>query len=422
MRRRNLILSALAAFACQRDAAPPAAESAPLRLAVGSVRVLASASGTDVRHGGFGSALALTQGRAGEFLLLTDRGPNVDQPEEDRKGFPVPDYSPTVGVFQQVGDSLTWVRDIVLSMEDGGRITGRPNPPGPGSIGESAVTMDGKPLPPDAHGLDTEGLVSLADGSFWVSDEYGPWLLHFGPDGRLRERIGPFESTGRALPIAFAARRPNRGMEGLTVVPDGSRLFGLMQSPLDNPKSAGRKSRALRLLAFDPVTAASQQFVYLLDESGNRTTDITAVTPTRFLVIEIDGKVPGDPKEPSRFLRVFQVDLAGATDVSDPANGAKGLLFGGRTLEEIPSDSLGAVGVTPVKKTLLVDLLDPAIGYPHEKPEGIALLNDSTIAIVNDDDFGITADGKGGMLPKHRPDGVLEANEVWLLRLPTPLR
>jgi len=399
---------------------PALAQAVTGRLPV-EARVLTRLNGVEVRQGGYGSAIARAAA-GGRFFLLTDRGPNVDLPEADRKGFPVPDYSPAIGQFRREGDSLRWERDVVLRRGDGGPITGRPNPPGPGSIGESAVTMDGRDLPLDPHGLDTEGLVAAADGGFWVSDEYGPWLLRFGPDGLLRERVGPFGTTGRRLPAVLAARRANRGMEGLTRIPGTAELLGLMQSPLDNPKRAGRTSRSVRLVAYDPATGASRQFVYLLEDAGNRTTDITAVSATRFLVLEIDGRVPGDSAEPSRFQRVFQVDLAGATEVGDPADHPAGRRFGGRTLEELPADSLRAAGVIPVSKLLLLDLLDPAIGYPHAKPEGLAVLDDHTIAIANDDDFGITADGRGGMVTNRRPDGRLEANEVWLVRLAAPLR
>lgn len=424
MRRSVLILSTLALGIAPAPAHRPGPAPAARVLArlVVPARVLVTLNGVEVRQGGFGSALALAPGGRDRFSLLTDRGPNVDLPVADRKGFPVPDYSPTIGQFHRRGDRLVKVRDIVLRLEDGGPITGRPNPPGPGSIGETAVTMEGSELALDPHGLDTEGLVATADGEFWVSDEYGPWLLRFGPDGRLRERVGPFGTTTRGLPAVLMARRPNRGMEGLSLVEGTGRLMGLMQSPLDNPKAAGRLSRSVRMVSYDPATGASRQFVYLLDDAANRTTEIAAVSGTRFLVLEIDGKVPGDPAVPSSFLRIFQVDLDSATDVADPANGARGRLFGDRSLEEVPSDSLAGVGVMPATKTLLVDLLDPAIGYPHAKPEGLVVLDDRTIAIANDDDFGVVGDGRGGMVANRRPDGVLETNEVWLLRLAAPLR
>lgn len=34
-------------------------------------------------------------------------------------------------------------------------------------------------------------------------------------------------------------------------------------------------------------------------------------------------------------------------------------------------------------------LLQLEVPYPHDKPEGIAILDDSTVAVSNDDDFGL---------------------------------
>ena len=50
---------------------------------------------------------------------------------------------------------------------------------------------------------DSEGLVAMPDGSFWVSDEYGPFITHFDGNGRQLDRLSPFDSTrpdGRGLP------------------------------------------------------------------------------------------------------------------------------------------------------------------------------------------------------------------------------
>ncbi|MES2697468.1 MAG: esterase-like activity of phytase family protein, partial [Verrucomicrobiota bacterium] len=45
------------------------------------------------------------------------------------------------------------------------------------------------PALPQAHNgrisIDAEGMVRLPDGSFYVSDEYGPYIFKFGADGRL---------------------------------------------------------------------------------------------------------------------------------------------------------------------------------------------------------------------------------------------
>lgn len=415
---RTVALLPLLAACAPAPAAPPVPEAGALRVPVPRVAVLATVAGVPVEQGGFGSALAVS---GGAWYFLTDRGPNVDLPTEDHKLFAAPGYAPTIGEFRWRGGSLEAVRRVALHLPDGRPLSGLPAPKGLGASGEVAHGVDGAELAPDSNGVDTEGLVALPDGSFWVSEEYGPTLLHVGPDGGLRERVGPFAGPGRRLPAVLASRRSNRGMEGLALVPGTATLAGLMQGPLDNPKAAGRRSRALRLVLFDTRSGASRQLVYLLDAPGHRITEIAAVSPTRFLVVEIDGKVPGHPTDPSRFQRIVQVDLAGATDVSDPADGPRGRLFGGRTLEELDADSLAAAGVVPVRQSPLLDLRDPAIAYPYDKPEGLVVVDARTLALVNDDDFGVDADGRGGLGPKRGGDGRVIGNELWLLRLPAPL-
>jgi len=417
---RLLVALPLLITACApTPAAPPVPElGAPRRIRLAPVAELARVNGVPVEQGGFGSGLAVT---GGSWYFLTDRGPNVDLPTADHKLFPVPGYAPRIGEFRWRGDSLAFVRQIALHLPDGHPLSGLPTPKGLGGSGEVGHGLDGAELAPDANGVDTEGLVALSDGSFWVSEEYGPWLLHVDRDGTVRERVGPFAGPGRRLPAVLASRRSNRGMEGLALVPGTATLAGLVQGPLDNPKAAGRKSRALRLVMFDTKAGTSRQLVYLMEAPGNRITEIAALSATRFLVIEIDGKVPRHPTDPSGFMRIMQIDLTGASDVSDPADGPRGRLFGDRTLEELPSDSLAALGITPVSRRVLVDLLDPAIAYPYDKPEGLVVVDRQTLALVNDDDFGIDADGKGGIGPKRGAEGAVIGNEVWLLRLPAPL-
>jgi hypothetical protein len=97
--------------------------------------------------------------------------------------------------------------------------------------------------------------------------------------------------------------------------------------------------------------------------------------------------------------RIYRVDLREATDVSgDPAS-PTGLLIEGRTLEELTVDAadpaalLASHGIRAAAKVLAADLLQLPEPYPHDKPEGIAILDDSTVAVSNDDDFGLV-DGK----------------------------
>ena len=397
----------------------PAAGVAP---AVTILPVIAGAPLTtlgnvSVLHGGFGSSLSV--GPDGRFYLLTDRGPNYDAGPET-KAFPVPQFGPQVGVFRRTAAGLELTGRIPLRLADGTPISGLPNPPGAGATGETAVSPDGARLALDPHGLDPEGLHVLDDGSFWVADEYGPALIHFGADGRVVNRIGPLPTTSAvSLPKVLARRRPNYGFEGLTGDRNGKSLVVVLQSPLDNPRESGRRSSMIRILGFDTETGASRQFLYRLDDPRFLATDIAQLSPTLFLVIERDiGFLGGEP--PSLQKKVYRIDLAGATDVSDSANRPEGFTVGGMPLEALSEDQLAAAGIRPVRKSLVVDLL--TLGFPHDKPEGIVALSPTEIAIVNDDDFGIVdqGDGKPGVkrLPK---TGKPDENAVWIIRFPAPL-
>jgi hypothetical protein len=395
----------------------------PAFASVESPKVLAQFNGVKVYGGGFGSALAADPRAPGYFFLLTDRGPNTDNNDPDQKVFPIPGFTPQIGRFRLNGDRLELVGVIPLRDAKGRRITGLPNPSN-GNTGEIAVDLNGRKLGTDRDGLDSEGLVALRDGTFWVSDEYGPWLVHFDAKGRTLDRIGPFPGK-RSLPKVLALRRPNRGMESLTIMPDGQTLVGMMQNPLDNPDTHVRKtSRLNRIVVYDPRTNRSMQFGYLLDSTSAVVSDIAAVTNTRYLVLERDQLMPRDPKTPSTLKRVYEIDISGATDISDPKDDRHGMRIDGRTLEQSSEAQLRQAGIVTPAKKLVVDLLALPGGYPHDKPEGLAIIAPGLIAVSNDDDFGIVPDGKGGIAPKTLPaeNDRVDLNRVYFIRLAVPLR
>jgi hypothetical protein len=377
---------------------------------------IASVGSVTVYNGGFGSGIS--RGQDGYFYILTDRGPNYDFAEET-KAFTSPDVGPTVGVFERADTVLRLVRKIRLRNADGSPISGLPNPPGPGSTGETAVTPAGARLQPDPNGLDTEGIHVLRDGTFWVSDEYGPNLVHFDSSGQVIERVNPFGPSGRSLPAVLASRRPNYGFEGLTGDSTGRFLVAIAQSPLDNPRAAGRESIHVRIVFFDTETGATRQYLYPLDATGFFATDIAWLSPTRFLVLERDVAFPGgDPSSSQK--KVFAVDLSEATDVSDPGNRPSGRLANGKTLEAASTADLVVENIEPATKTLVVDLLE--LGYPHDKPEGIVVLGPDEIGVVNDDDYSITDGGGGVAAVKRLPrTGAVDANYLWVIRLASPL-
>ncbi|MEU6218163.1 esterase-like activity of phytase family protein [Streptomyces sp. NPDC047022] len=372
---------------------------------------LATVGGVKISGGGYGSSLYPVPGSKNEFYGITDRGPNVDTPD-GHKALPLPDFTPTIAKIRLVGTKAEVLRTIPLRAADGTAYNGHVNTQA--NTGESLIDLAGNALPASPYGYDPEGLVALPDGTFWVSDEYGPFITHFSRDGRAIERLSPFD---RSLPAELANRVPNKGMEGLSITPDGSTLVGMMQSALQQPDlPSGVKTKnvtALRIVTYNLRTHATHEYVYLLDDpkaNSGAVSEITALSDTTFLVDERDGGM-----EPGAHKKLFKIDISGATDVGPSAmvpgavyDGTKGGLLVGPNRQTIDAyvgqgdtataqAALKAVGVTPVAKSPYLDLgalvthLDPAGGFfGHDKIEGVATTDGGrTVVISNDSDFGV---------------------------------
>ncbi|XDZ51994.1 esterase-like activity of phytase family protein [Neisseriaceae bacterium CLB008] len=371
-----------------------------------------------INHGGFGSDAAAHPSIAGQFYALTDRGPNLDTKGEHGAGkiFPTPDFTPSIGLFAiDAQQNIALLKTITLKNRQGQPISGLPNPPGIGGTLEVPYRLDGsvitvdadKPYHPDTNpirwdpdGLDSEGLAALTDGTFWVSDEYGPHMVHFDANGVEIGRINPFSQDVRAefnLPAELANRRPNRGMEGLTITPDQQTLVGIMQSALSNPNKAAHRSDLTRIVSVDLKTGQTKQYLYPQALAENSNSGIMALANGQFLVIERDGQFA--LKQPNTMKHIYQIDLSQATDLNaiqandvfshDPQ---LGLLIQGQTLEQYRLNhdwaDFAQLGLIPVQKTLVADLVK-SLNYPHDKLEGMWLMDAHTLAVVNDDDFSI---------------------------------
>lgn len=356
--------------------------------------LLKTADGVEIQNGGYGSDGCAHPADSSLFYLITDRGPNIDYEGASGKGklFPVPEYSPRIGLFRmEKNGTVSLVKEIILKSPDGKPITGLPNPKDRGATGEIAYTLDGKILGTDDYGLDSEGIAAAKDGTFWISDEYGPHIVHFAADGTEIERISPYGMTtgNRHLPAVLARRRANRGMEGLALTPDGKTLVGLMQSTLYNPsKKEITNKRLIRIVTFDIASGATKQFVYLQNKETDSTCGIVALSNTEFVVIERDGNFSGE-KETHKYL--FKIDISGATDVTgDDVQSLDGMVVNGKTLEQCSAEELSKAGIKTVSKKLLVDLTSYLPNkYPHDKLEGLWITGRNSIAVANDNDFAI---------------------------------
>ncbi len=372
---------------------------------------------TKISGEGFGSSLAAVPGRPGYFYGLTDRGPNADAPDGNKSEM-VLNFAPEIGEFKLVNGKAELLRTVTLKGPkplSGVNYSGRPPHDTKEVIDDVAATnatlKDGKvtpqPVANDPYGYDSEGLVAMPDGSFWVSDEYGPYITHFNASGYEIGRLTPYQNSPDNkfhdiigyLPAILADRLTNKGMEGLTITPDGKTLVGAMQSALQIPDLGSTKASKVavtRIITVDLRTFKTKQYLYLLDDpatTGDANSEITALSNTTFLVDERDGNF-----EPGAHKTLYEVNLKGATDVGN-------LTIDGKTPEGFvgtdgTSAALAALtqaGVQVASKqpyvevgTLLTQLDPTGALFGHDKVEGVSTTDGGkTLYLSNDDDFGI---------------------------------
>ncbi|KAG9126703.1 hypothetical protein FRC07_002327 [Ceratobasidium sp. 392] len=245
------------------------------------------------------------------------------------------------------------------------------------------------PAPPGASPkltLDTEGLVLNADGSFWASDEYGPYVYRFAANGTLLEAIQPptaalptiggklnftsavspefgrdanqgsdphlllkelFQSLNPSFAPAVLVSGFNR-LEGLTVSSDGRTLYGLLQSATIQDGGGDKTTnRYTRLFAWDVSTPGTSkltgEWIVPLPQSSKgksyAQSEIHYLSSTQFLVLSRDGHGHGDDDNEAKsdYKQADLFDISKATDIhgtkfdSTTAAAPKGKLDGSIT-------------------------------------------------------------------------------------------
>ncbi|MFF1503355.1 esterase-like activity of phytase family protein [Streptomyces sp. NPDC058316] len=375
-----------------------------------------------VMLGGTGSDL-YPAGRKGEFWTVTDRGPNgqIKIDGKKRRTFPVPGFDPAIVRIRVEGKHIRVLRSIALTTRSGAAVTGLPNQRG---RDEAPYTYDAKaPLSYDPNGLDTEGIVRAADGTFWLVDEYGPSLVHVSARGRVLTRYVPrgLGLTGadypvvEALPGVLLNRRINRGFEGLALLPDGD-LVMAVQSPLSLPdQDAGESSRNVRLLRFSTKKrAVTAEYAYRFDpvdvvDPGED--DTSELKISSVVAVGRDGLLVEERTD--RAARLHRVTLPRGSGIlgsawDDPATSP--------SYEELSDPS--AKGVPTLRKSLVVDL-GRITGVPG-KIEGVAVTGPDTLALINDNDFGMTDGAEAFDANGRLIDSGIDTS-VTLLKLPRPL-
>lgn len=363
---------------------------------------------------GFGSGLSRRSGDPeGAVWAVGDRGPNIKvktavklygldrleklRDEEGAKIMPRPDLGPALAELRVTGDRVDLVRTLRIADAQGRPVSGLPVPGGPHIRCEPAFDLEGNPMEPDPSGLDTEGIAALADGGFWVGDEFGPSLVRLDCEGRVLRRLVPEGTSldGAVYPVearlpAIAARRQlNRGFEAIALSPDGRSLFLAFQSPLAHPdERAHEQGRHVRLWRLDAGTGEVEaQYLYPLDppeaflrdrskkpleRSDLKVSELVWVGEDSLLVLERGS-------ESTKIYRVTPADgLRLPPEHLDVATRP--------TVEELSAREEGP-GLPVLVKRLLFDSDDsPDVGADLE---GMAILSPFELLLVNDNDFGV---------------------------------
>ncbi|MFZ4483023.1 MAG: esterase-like activity of phytase family protein [Chthoniobacterales bacterium] len=291
-----------------------------------SGRVASDATDTEGETiGGIGSAIEVVPDGV---VMLSDRG----------AGDGMIDYRPRLQFLQMQREGtkliLTPKRTVILRDSNDRAFTGLfPDKP----EAEPPQRTDGRMC------LDPEGLALAPNGNIFLSEEYLPSVREFSPDGKFLRR---FETPAELVPrtsrgttdfatddekAVASGRQPNRGFEGLALLPDG-RLAALLQSGL--AQDGGRRAGSARLIIFDVATGrATAAYRVPFSEvaainaaapEGKRIeakhlafSSLTALPDGRLLALEREnfGADGTSNRDIARWKAVVLLDLRGAGDI-----------------------------------------------------------------------------------------------------------
>ncbi|KAF9556491.1 hypothetical protein CPC08DRAFT_737062 [Agrocybe pediades] len=307
--------------------------------------------------GGIGSAIAIKRGTwashangtfTGTLVVHPDRGFNVDgtvdyQARRHELQFTLSPYSGSANLnFTSAQQTLkiSYV-DTILEFERNHTMTSGLDPTAirPAQSGFPGLPLADPQMPiastKEPHlVLDVEGIVLNADGTYWISDEYGPYIYRFDSSGALIQTIQPpaaiLPFTNGALDFTSeddpdTGRAGNQGFEGLTLDPVTNTLYAMLQSATiqdgGDDKSTSRFTRLLAYNVSNPSVSVPLigEWVVPLPLSGKGNTEgcseIHFLGKGVFLALSRDGDGRGGDDDSSSYKQADLFSIAKATDI-----------------------------------------------------------------------------------------------------------
>jgi len=279
--------------------------------------------------------------------------------------------------------------------------------------------------------FDPESIQIGPDGTFWIGEEFGPFLLNVDRSGRLL--APPIAAPGVKSPQnptldVLGGEQPtvaqSRGFESLAISPDRTRLYPMPEGAVgtDNPQD-------LRVFQFDirsrrftgavsrirlempgqkvnlaPLTLTDGKPAYPGSTApagvgGESAAELTTVDGHQFLLVERDGA--GDGLPAPRFKKVFLVEAKGAQ--------------GGYLTKQLLVDLMAVPDPTKVGND------GDFFRFPFNTIESVHVVSSRTIVVANDNNYPFS-NGRSRSLTNARTGPLApDDNEFILVRLGSPL-
>ncbi len=223
--------------------------------------------------------------------------------------------------------------------------------------------------------FDIEAIQQVDDGSFWIGDEFGPFLLHVDADGKVLD-------SPVSLPNVSSPQNPylgdpseanlprSRGFEGMALSVDGSKLYPMLEGALiDDPDQT---RRIVNEFDISSKSYTGNQFYYRMENQSHAIGDFIAVNDHEYLVIERDGS-QGDL---NGFKKIFKIDSSNLDNDSfaDKVEVVDLLNISDPDSISLPADP-GDIG-----------LGDP-FAFPFVTIEDVVIIDPSTLGVLNDNNY-----------------------------------
>jgi hypothetical protein len=385
-------------------------------------------------------------GYRGTFYLLPDRGYNVSGTTDYRTRLyklsivfkPVVNPAAIPEQSRQRSVVATLADTILLTDAAGQSTTGLD--PVEGGVRPAAKGFPD--LPQAATGrvaIDSEAVVRMPDGTFFISDEYGPYIYRFSAKGRMLWAIRPPDAfipmrngkqnyssnnpgPGAQVPSPKdpeTGRQNNQGFEGMALTPDGKFLAVILQSATRQDGGDTPETRQnTRMLYYDIADLNNPKLVrehvvplpfYQTADGKTRVaaqSEMLAIDANHFLLLSRDsGNGYGYKSAVSLHRKIDVLDTTHATNIA-------GTKYDGL----VPVAPMGKIeeGVVPATLSGFIDINDNAQlnkfglrnGEPNdgnnlsEKWEGMTVVpaldranpQDFFLFVTNDNDF-VTQNG-----------------------------